>query len=103
MDWHDHGGKRLADTAAYRSIERILWVAAPIIVLFLLLNIPSMQAAHRQADEDFSKAAATENAEYCRKWGMRAGSDAYAACIRDVVGIRDRAEHHCRAEANAGF
>ena len=80
----------------YLAIERALWALGPALILFLLLNLPAMQAARQQAEAQFAADAAAENLEYCAKWGMPAGTPEHTDCIRDLVGIRARAEQHLR-------
>jgi hypothetical protein len=89
----------------YTAIERALWALGPALLFFLLLNIPAMQAAREQAEADFAADAASENLEYCTKWGMSAGSAGNAGCVRDLVAIRARAEQRLRDReaAAAGF
>lgn len=82
--------------AVYKAIERALWAFAPVPALVLLLNYPSMQAARQQAEAALAREIATENIEYCRKWGMPEGSTKYADCVRDLVAIRARAEQRLR-------
>ena len=87
----------------YAAVERALWALAPIVLVVLLLSIPTLQAAHRQSEADLAKDVASENHRYCEKWGMAASSAAEARCIRDLVGIRARAEQHVRDELAGEF
>jgi hypothetical protein len=87
----------------YRAIERALWVLGPVLILFLVLTYPSMQAARQQAATQMDVAIATENAQYCAKWGMLIGSAEHASCIRDLVGIQARSEQRVRDEAVSDF
>lgn len=80
----------------YTAIERALWALGPALIFFMLLNIPAMQAVREQAEADFAADAASENREYCAKWGMPAGTAGNADCIRDLVAIRGRAEQRLR-------
>lgn len=80
----------------YTAIERALWALGPALIFFMLLNIPAMRAARQQAETDFAADTASENLEYCAKWGMPAGSAGNADCIRDLVAIRGRAEQRLR-------
>jgi hypothetical protein len=59
--------------------------------------------ARRQAAVDQSIEIAAENAEYCAKWRMPAGSAEHASCLRDLLGIRARAEQRVRDEAVFDF
>ena len=84
----------------YRGIERALWALAPfILVLLLVLNYRPSQEADDQAAVGRTKDVAAENLDYCTKWGMPPGSGKYQSCIRDLVGIRARAEQRLRDQA----
>ena len=85
----------------YMAIERALWALGPALMLFLLLNVPAMQAARQQAEADFAAEAASENLAYCTKWGMPAGSPEHATCVLDLVAIRGRAELRVRDQVAA--
>ena len=85
----------------YRAIERALWVLGPVLILFLLLTYPSMQAARQQANAQTDIAVAAENSEWCVKWGMPAGSAEHASCVLDLVNIRMRSEQRIRDIAAA--
>lgn len=89
---------------AYNAVEKALWAFAPVPALLLLLGYPSIQAARQQAEVDLAKEISAENLEYCTKWGAPAASAEHVSCIRDLVGIRARAEQRLRdqiARANA--
>ena len=38
----------------YRAIERALWTLGPALILLMALNIPSLEAARQQAEEDIA-------------------------------------------------
>ncbi len=82
----------------YKAIEKALWAFTPIPPLLLLLSYPSMQSARQQAEVDLAKEIVAENREYCTKWGMPAERSEHLSCIRDLVGIRARAELRVRDE-----
>lgn len=82
----------------YKAIEKALWAFAPVPALLLLLSYPSMQAARQQAEMDVAKEIAAETTDYCTKWRMPPGSAHYENCLRDLVGIRARAEQRVRDE-----
>jgi hypothetical protein len=83
----------------YKAIERAPWALGPALILLMLLSFPAEQAARQQAEADFAADAASENLDYCAKWGMPAGSAGHTGCVRDLVGIRGRAEQHVRDQA----
>ena len=87
----------------YSAIERALWALGPALLLLIALGYPSQQAARQQAAVDQSIEIAAENAEYCAKWGMLAGSTEYGSCLRDLIGIRARTEQRSRDEAALDF
>ena|SRR5215831_8229420 len=87
----------------YRAIERALWVLGPVLILFLILNVPAMQAAREQREADTAADIAAENLEYCRKWGMPAGTARYDDCVRDLASIRDRVEQRLRDQISGDF
>ena len=87
----------------YRAIERALWALGPALILFLLLTYPSMQATRQRAATQMDMTIAAENAEYCTKWGMPAGSAEHLTCLQDMVGIRARSEQRVRDEAASDF
>ena len=76
----------------YRAVERALWALAPVLVLLLALSQPSLQKMDEQVEVGRAKDVAAENLDYCTKWSMPPGSGKYQSCIRDLVGIRARAE-----------
>jgi hypothetical protein len=84
----------------YRAIERSIWALAPfLLVLLLVLNYRSLQDADDQAAVGWANDVAAENLDYCSKWGMPPGSGKHQSCIRDLVGIRARAEQRLRDQA----
>jgi hypothetical protein len=87
----------------YNAIERALWVLGPVLILFLILNVPAMQAAREQREADTAADIAPENLEYCTKWGMPAGAARYDDCVRDLARIRDRVEHRLRDQIVGTF
>lgn len=105
MDHHQSG--RAAGSPEhgpiYKAIERALWVLGPVLILFLILNIPAMQAAREQRESDMASDIAAENLEYCTKWGMPAGTARFDDCVRDLVRIRDRAEQRLRDQISSDF
>ena len=80
----------------YKGIERMLWAAAPVPAILLILAYPSVQLARQELEAEAAKEVAAENAEYCGKWGMPIASAAFESCVRDLVGIRARAEERLR-------
>ena len=84
----------------YLAIERALWGLGPALLLLIALGYPSQQTARQQAAVDQSIEIAAENAEYCAKWGMLAGSAEHGSCLRDLIGIRARTEQRTRDEAS---
>ena len=87
----------------YKAIERALWVLGPVLILFLLLNVPAMQAAREQREADIATDIAAENLEYCSKWGMPAGTGGHDDCVRDLTRIRGRAEQRLRDQIRSDF
>jgi len=87
----------------YRAIERALWALGPALILFMLLNVPSIRAGWQQQEAELSALIATENAAYCTKWGVPAGSPAHLDCLRDVIRIRAETERRVRDELAAAF
>jgi hypothetical protein len=76
---------RGAGVGLYVRIERALWALAPALLLLLIISIPSTRAAREQAEADVSDQIASENLEYCTKWGMPAGTSKYVECVRDEL------------------
>ena len=97
------GDESLEYGRVYRAIERALWTLGPALILLMALNIPSLEAAHQQAEEDIAVEIASENQEYCAKWGMSAVTPEHADCIRDLLAIRGRAEQRVRDQIAADF
>lgn len=91
------------DGPVYRAIERALWALGPALILFLVLTYPSMQAVREEAAAQMDMAIAAENAEYCTKWGMPAGSAAHLSCLHDLTVIRGRSEQRVRDEVASDF
>jgi len=87
----------------YRAIERGLWALAPGLILLLALTYPSMKAARQDAATRMDITIAAENAEYCVKWGMAAGTPEHLDCIRDLVAIRARSGQRVRDEVASDF
>jgi hypothetical protein len=87
----------------YLTIERALYVLGAALILLLLLNAPSYNAAREQAEANTAREIATEGLEYCTKWGMPAGTAEHASCVRDLADIRGRAELRLRASVASDF
>ena len=87
----------------YRSIERALWALGAALFLFLLLSYPSLQALRQEAATQIDMAIAAENADYCSKWGMPAGSPQHLGCLQDLAAIRARSEQRLRDEIASDF
>ena len=52
--------------------------------MFLVVSFPATEVARQQAEADLAANIASENKEYCAKWGMPIGSPEHADCIRDL-------------------
>jgi hypothetical protein len=89
-------GVMLCERPAYRIIEQGIYVVGTIVVLAMLLAVPSLQRAQRDAAAEQAGIVAAENRQYCEKWGMAAGTDANLACIRDLIRIREETERGAR-------
>jgi len=87
----------------YMAIERALWALGAAMILFLLLSYPSLQALRQEAATQMDMAIAAENAEYCSKWGMPAGSPQHLGCLQDLAAIRARSEQRLRDEIASDF
>ena len=82
----------LQDGPVYGVVSRALWALAPLLVLLMALGIPIAQMAQRQNQAMLEREIAAENHRFCEKWGMPADTPEHAVCVRDLVGIRARAE-----------
>ena len=87
----------------YTAIERALWALGAVLILVLLLSYPSLQALRQEAATQMEMAIAAENAEYCSKWGMPAGSPQHLGCLQDLAAIRARSEQRLRDEIASDF
>lgn len=103
MRLEDRRSAILAESPAYKYIERLLWTTAPPVILLLVLSNFTMETARQQAEENLAKEIAAESAEYCERWGMPVGGPSHAACVRDLGSIRSRAEQRVRNEERPGF
>jgi|SRR5215469_14154223 len=101
MTWQPQNG--LEHGRTYKAIERALWAFAPVPALLLLLSYPLIQTTRQQVEADLVTDVAAENAEYCGKWGMPAGTDKYRICVRDLVEIRARAQQRLRDLNGSGL
>jgi phosphotransferase system glucose/maltose/N-acetylglucosamine-specific IIC component len=82
-----------------RSLAYALFVAA--LVAFGLHAVviagPAMRTA---AHEQVVRAVADEDHQFCERFGMRAGTDAFAACSRELSIVRQRQVDRDNAAAN---
>jgi len=82
-----------------RSLAYALLVA--VLVAFGLHAVfiagPAMRAA---AHEQVVRAVADENRQFCEGFGMRSGTDAFAACSRELSNVRQRQVDRDNAAAN---
>jgi hypothetical protein len=103
MSRYDYSGTRLTDTAGYQKIERAIWMAAPIIVLLLVLGNLAMRSINEQQERDRHQVAVLADRNYCEKWGVPVDSQAFATCVGDLMGIRVRTEERVRAAKTSDF
>ena len=68
-----------------------------------MLSFPATEAARQQAEADLAADIASENKEYCAKWGMPIASLEHTDYLRDLVAIRARAEQRVRDQATTDF
>jgi hypothetical protein len=87
----------------YMAIERALWALGPALLLFMLVGHLSTQPAREAAAADVAIEIAAENLAHCTKWGMPAGGAEHGSCVRDLVGIRARAEQRLRDQIASEF
>ncbi len=97
------GEWRLADTPAYRGIERALWTLAPILLLLMGLSVWATHSAHQRAAVDVAKQISAENQRYCEKWGVPVGGPQYGDCLRDLTAIRASTEQRARGDGAVDF
>lgn len=80
---------RGSDNAPLRSLAYALLVA--VMVAFGLHAVfiagPAMRAA---AHEQVARAEADEDHQFCERFGIRSGTDAFAACSRELSIVRQR-------------
>jgi phosphotransferase system glucose/maltose/N-acetylglucosamine-specific IIC component len=80
---------RGSGNAPLRSLAYALLVA--VLVAFGLHAVfivgPAMRAA---AQEQVVRAVADEDHQFCERFGMRSGTDAFAACSRELSIVRQR-------------
>ena len=78
-----------AGNAPLRSLAYALLVA--VLVAFGLqaafIAGPAMRAA---AHDQVVRAVADEDQQFCERFGMRSGTDAFAACSRELSIVRQR-------------
>lgn len=96
-------GERLCERPGYRMAAQGLYVIGGVVGIAMLFALPSLQRARENAAADLAQALATENIQYCEKWGLAAGSAASLACIRDLIRIREETEHRARDQFADAF
>lgn len=61
---------------------------------------PSMRAA---AHENLTQTISAEDRQFCERFGMRAGSDAFAACSTELSLVRQKQSERDKAAAEGIF
>ena|SRR5437588_4084632 len=86
-------------------VHRITKIASMVALCAIVIAVTAagfgmtqrMPEARAAADRQLNKELAQESRATCEKWGTRAGTDEYTACIADVKEIRAK---HDRRRAN---
>ena len=86
----------LCEQPGYPAVEQGLYVVGMIVGLALLVALPSLRLAQRDAAAKLARDLAAENMKYCEKWGMAAGTVANLRCLRDLIRIREETERRVR-------
>src|SRR4029453_4405490 len=87
-----------------RHVDRACaWALGPALVLLMLVGHLSTQTIREAAAAHVAIEIAAENQAHCTKWGMRVGGAERANCVRNLVGIRARAEQRLRDQIASEF
>ena len=106
MGKHMHqgqNGEMLCERPGYRVVEQGLYIIGAVVGLVMLLVLPSLQLAQRDAAAELSRRVASENMNYCEKWGLATGTTANLDCIRDLIRIREETERRTEDDNHSGF
>lgn len=81
------------------SAEFALWTALLILVIsFLTVVLPKLPAMRAQIEAMRTQEIAAENASYCTKLGMKAGTQTYDDCLIYLGDFRLKVERRISAE-----
>jgi len=84
--------------------NRIAWVLVALIAPFLLYAaIVADPSARLAAQEQRRQEVERENAAFCKKYGMPAGTAQHAGCAADLMEIRVREDERTAAEVRDLF
>jgi hypothetical protein len=86
----------------YHSVHAILWALLVALVATMVINIPRMLKERAIAEHARAVEIANESRAFCEKWGMPAGTDQHASCVRDLHEIRAREDRRV-GEADVGL
>ena len=91
---------RIWDVVArvYYNAEVALWALLITSVIFLAFQLPRLPAISAAIAAARAAEVAAENAGYCRKLGMRAGTQPYIDCLLIIGDFRLKVEQRIDAE-----
>jgi hypothetical protein len=95
-DQNEHAG---SGNMWLRSLAYALPVAA-VVAFGLHAALIAGPAMHAAAHEQVVRAVADEDHQFCERFGMRSGTDAFAACGRELSIVRQRQVDRDHAAAN---
>jgi hypothetical protein len=83
----------------YDNVEMALWsILLTTVIFFIVFVVPILPAIRAQHLRVRTKEIAEENALYCEKLNMKAGTPAYTDCLFVLGDFRLKVERHIYEE-----
>ena len=85
----------------YDNVHMALWATLIAALIFLgAFGIPAMSAGQARYEAERAHQIEAEDAFYCRKWGMGAGSGKHLLCMTDLQQLRRGVEKRLADESD---
>jgi hypothetical protein len=80
-------------TDIYDTVHIALWsILIAAIIFFCVFTLPRIRQVQAQRQVQQIQETATENRQYCEKWGFLVGTDKHNACTLDLQELRAKIE-----------
>jgi hypothetical protein len=78
----------------YDNVEAALWATLlAFVIYFIVFTLPNMRRISEQNEIAQLQEIAAENASYCEKFGMIAGTENFNHCLLDLGEFRMKVEN----------